>query len=416
MDIFRSLSYPNFRLHVLGQAISLLGTWMQRVAISWLVYEMTNSVFWLGFVQFVSLLPSLILSPFIGSFVDRHKKYKLVFTTQVALMIQAAVLTLVVGMRWETVFLLSALGFIQGIINAFDVMGRQSLIVSLVDNRRDLPNAIALNSSIFNAARMVGPAIGGILLTTYGEFVCFGVNFVSFVPVIVCLMLMRVQEDRSKLTKEGNWRGLTEGFNYLRRSPHISSLIVVLTFSSLLVIPYTSLLPAVAKDLFSGDESTFSWFESAAGFGAMIGAISMARLKTGENLRYRVLFSAFLMGISLCLLAFAHFLPTALIFTMMVSMAMMMQNSSINTYIQTHAVPRYRARAISYYVMAFQGVAPIGALFVGATAEYFGLKNTLYIMGGAGILLSLGYYTYIRLHIHRRLFKFPLSGPQRKDF
>ncbi|TDS12447.1 MFS transporter [Sphingobacterium paludis] len=415
MDIFRSLSYPNFRLHVLGQAISLLGTWMQRVAISWLVYEMTNSVFWLGFVQFVSLLPSLILSPFIGSFVDRHKKYKLVFITQVGLMIQAAVLTLVVGMRWETVFLLSLLGFIQGIINAFDVMGRQSLIVSLVENRRDLPNAIALNSSIFNAARMVGPAIGGILLTKYGEFVCFGVNFVSFVPVIICLMLMRVQEDPSKLTKESNWRGLTEGFSYLRRSPHISSLIVVLTFSSLLVIPYTSLLPAVAKDLFSGDESTFSWFESAAGFGAMIGAISMARLKTGENLRYRVLFSAFLMGISLCLLAFAHFLPTALIFTMMVSMAMMMQNSSINTYIQTHAVPSYRARAISYYVMAFQGVAPIGALFVGATAEYFGIKNTLYIMGGAGIVLSLAYYTYIRLHIHRRLFKFQLPGPQGKD-
>ncbi|GHE23094.1 MFS transporter [Sphingobacterium griseoflavum] len=409
MDIFRSLSYPNFRLHVIGQAISLLGTWMQRVAISWLVYEMTNSVFWLGFVQFISLLPSLVLSPFIGSFVDRHKKYKLVFLTQIGLMVQAGVLALVVGLHWETVFILSILGFLQGIINAFDVMGRQSLMISLVDNRRDLPNAIALNSSIFNAARMVGPAIGGILLTKYGEFVCFGVNFVSFVPVIICLMLMRVTEDRSKLTKESNWNGLVDGFSYLKRSPHIASLIIVLTCSSLLVIPYTSLLPAVAKDLFKGDESTFSWFESAAGFGAMLGAISMARLKSGQNLRYRVLFAAFMMGISLCLLAFAHFLPTALLFTMLVSLAMMMQNSSINTYIQTHAVPRYRARTISYYVMAFQGIAPIGALFVGATAEYFGLKHTLYIMGGAGMLISLGYYTYIRLHIHRRLFKFPAS-------
>ncbi|TYR32981.1 MFS transporter [Sphingobacterium phlebotomi] len=405
MDIFRSLSYPNFRLHVIGQAISLLGTWMQRIAISWMVYEMTNSVFWLGFVQFIALLPSLILSPFVGSFVDKHKKYKLVFLTQIGLMIQTGVLTLVVGLHLETVFILSTLGFIQGVINAFDVLGRQSLMISLVDNKRDLPNAIALNSSIFNAARMVGPAIGGILLTKYGEFVCFGINFISFVPVIICLLLMRVKEDPSKLTKESNWRALIEGFSYLRRSPHIASLIIVLVFSSLFVIPYTSLLPAVAKDLFSGDESTFSWFESAAGFGAMIGAINMARLKTGDNLRYRVLFSAFLMGTAICLLAFAPILPLALMFTMMVAFAMMMQNSSINTYIQTHAVPSYRARVIGYYVMAFQGVVPIGTLLVGALAEYIGIKSTLYVMGTAGTVIALSFYTYLRLHIHRRLFK-----------
>lgn len=405
MDIFRSLSHHNYRLHAIGQAISLLGTWMQRVAISWLVYEMTNSVFWLGFVQFIALLPSLILAPFIGSFVDKHRKYKLVVLTQIGLMIQAGVLTLVVGLQLETVLILSLLGFIQGIINAFDVLSRQSLVVSLVGDKKDLPNAIALNSSIFNAARMVGPAIGGILLTNYGEFVCFGVNFVSFIPVLICLGLMRVQEDPSKFTKESNWRALVQGFSYLRRSPHIASLIIVLGFSSLLVIPYTSLLPAIAKDLFSGDESTFSWFESAAGFGAMIGAINMARLKRGENLRYRVLFSALLMGVSLCLLAFANFLPMALVFTMMVAFAMMMQNSSINTYIQTHAVPAYRARTISYYVMAFQGIIPIGTLLIGATAEYIGIEATLYVMGSAGIIIALCFYTYLRMHIHRRLFR-----------
>lgn len=222
-------------------------------------------------------------------------------------MIQAGVLTLVVGMGWETVLILSVLGFLQGVINAFDVLGRQSLLVSLVDNKRDLPNAIALNSSVFNAARMVGPAIGGVLLTNYGEFVCFGINFLSFIPVIICLMLMNVVEEEIKLTKESNLEGLVDGFNYLKRSPHLASLIIVLAFSSLLVIPYTSLLPAVAKDLFNGNEATFSWFESAAGLGAMIGAINMARLRTGQNLRYRVLFSALLMGLSLLLLAYAHF-------------------------------------------------------------------------------------------------------------
>ncbi|SMG43905.1 MFS transporter [Sphingobacterium psychroaquaticum] len=406
MDIFRSLSYRNYKLNFIGQAISLLGTWMQRVAISWLVYEMTGSIFWLGFVQFISLLPSLVLSPFVGSFVDKHKKYRLVFVTQIALMIQAGVLTLVVGMGWETVLILSVLGFIQGVINAFDVLGRQSLLVSLVDNKRDLPNAIALNSSVFNAARMVGPAIGGVLLTNYGEFVCFGINFLSFIPVIICLMLMNVVEEEIKLTKESNLEGLVDGFNYLKRSPHLASLIIVLAFSSLLVIPYTSLLPAVAKDLFNGNEATFSWFESAAGLGAMIGAINMARLRTGQNLRYRVLFSALLMGLSLLLLAYAHFLPTALLFTAMVSFAMMMQNSSINTYLQTHAMPHYRARVISYYVMAFQGVAPLGTLLVGAVAEYTGIKTTLYIMGGAGVAIAIFFYGYLRQHIHRPLFKF----------
>ncbi len=405
MQLFRSLAYPNFRLHVIGQAISLLGTWMQRIAISWLVYQLTNSVFWLGFVSFISLLPSLVLSPFIGAFVDRHKKYKLVFITQIGLMIQAGLLALLVYLKLESVLYLSILGFLQGVINAFDVLGRQSLLVSLVDDRKDLPNAIALNSSIFNAARMVGPAIGGVLLSTYGELACFTLNFISFIPVIFCLALMKVEERAIVIPNESSFEGLKHGFEYLVRSPHIMSLIIILTFSSLLVIPYTSLLPAVARELFEGDERTFSWFESAAGLGAMIGAINMARLKSGENLRYRVLFAALAMGISLIFLAYANYLPAALFFTMGVSFAMMMQNSSINTYIQTHAMPAYRARAMSYYVMAFQGIFPIGSLLTGAIAEVLGIKNTLYIMGGCGVLISVGFYIYLRLHIQRRLFK-----------
>ena len=406
MQIFRSLEYPNFRLHIIGQAISLMGTWMQRVAISWLVYKLTDSVFWLGFVSFISLLPSLVLSPFIGSFVDKHKKYRLVFMTQIGLMIQAGILTLLVYLKMETVLWLSILGFAQGVINAFDVLGRQSLMVHQVDNRKDLPNAIALNSSIFNAARMVGPAIGGILLSTYGEMMCFSSNFLSFIPVLITLWMMNVTENTASLSKGSNWQGLVEGFFYLKRSPHIFSLIIVMTFSSLLVIPYTSLLPAVAKEMFHGDAGTFSWFESAAGLGAMIGAINMARLKSGTNMRYQVMGAALLMGAALFLLGHSSVLVLALVYTAVVSFAMMMQNSSINTYIQTHAMPMYRARAISYYVMAFQGVFPIGSLLIGALASYFGLRSVLYFMGGAGILIAIAYYLYLRMHIHKRLFKF----------
>ncbi|WP_294187419.1 MULTISPECIES: MFS transporter [unclassified Sphingobacterium] len=406
MQVFRSLQYRNFRLHVIGQAISLMGTWMQRIAISWLVYEITGSVFWLGFVQFISLLPSLILSPFIGSFVDKHKKYKLVLMTQIGLMIQAGILTLVVYLKWESVLWLSALGLIQGIINSFDVLGRQSLMMHLIGDRKDLPNAIALNSTIFNGARMVGPAIGGILLSTYGELACFALNFISFVPVIITLLMMRVDETHAQLSKGTNWEGLVEGFRYLKRSPHISSLIIIMTFSSLIVIPYTSLLPAIAKEMFHGDERTFSWFESAAGLGAMIGAFNMARLKSGTNLRYQVMGAAALMGMALLLLAHSSMLQMALVYVMLVSFAMMMQTSSINTYIQTHAIPIYRARAISYYVMAFQGIFPIGTLMIGSLASYCGLRITLYAMGGLGIMIAVVYYAYLRFHIQKRLFKF----------
>lgn len=405
MNIFRALQYPNFRLHVIGQCISLIGTWMQRLAISWMVYEMTNSVFWLGFVSFISLLPSLVFAPFIGSFIDKRKKYELVRKTQFALMAQAGLLTLLVYFDKQTVVWLAVLGFVQGVINAFDVLGRQSLMPSLIDNRKDLPNAIALNSSVFNVARMIGPAIGGILLSTYGELACVGLNFLSFIPVIICLVLMNVQEQVFDHKKESNLQGLIEGFHYLRRSPHIASLIVVMSFSSLLVIPYTSLLPAVARELFNGNEATFSWFESAAGFGAMIGAINMARLRSGQNLRYRVMFSALMMGISLLFLAYAHYLPSALLFTSFVAFGMMMQNSSINTYIQTHAVPHYRARAMSYYVMAFQGIFPLGSLLIGTVASGIGIKNTLYLMGTCGVIVAIGFYTYLRIHIKRRLFK-----------
>lgn len=406
MELFRSLRYPNFRLSTIGQSISLIGTWMQRIAISWMVYELTNSMFWLGFVSFISLSPSLFLSPFIGSFVDARSKYKLVVTTQVMLMLQTGLLTLVVYFGMANVYWLCVLGFIQGVINAFDVLARQSLLSYLVGSRKDLPNAIALNSSVFNATRMIGPAIGGFLLSSYGALVCFFVNFLSFIPVLITLFLMKVDETAGieNRAKGSTWQGLVDGFDYLKRSPHIASLIIIMSFSSLIVIPYTSLLPAVARDLFQGDEKTFSWFESAAGFGAMLGAIRMATLRSGENLRYRVMFAALIMGASLALLAYSQHLMAALFFTVAVSFAMMMQNSSINTYIQTHSMSAYRGRIMSYYVMAFQGVFPIGSLIIGAIAQGIGIKHTLYMMGGLGIVIAISYYIYLRLHIQRKLF------------
>ncbi len=375
---------------------------MQRIAVSWLVYRLTESALVLGVISFISLIPSLLLSPFIGSFVDGHQKYRIVLITQVGLMLQAGVLAVMVFLGYYSVWWIGVLSLVQGVINTFDVTARQSLMVELVDDRADLPNAIALNSSAFNAARMVGPAVGGILLSTYGEAVCFGINFISFFAVIASLLLMRLNPQQAVRRKESTWQGLKEGFSYLRNSPHISSLIMLLGVSSLLVIPYTTLLPVIAREMFDGDATTFSWFESAAGLGAMAGAIYMAKTRMGTNLRFRVMKAAGLMALGILALSFASWLPLALVSTLLAAMGMMVQNSSINTYLQTHAMPVYRARAISYYIMAFQGIFPIGSLLVGALASAWGIHYTLLFQGVAGALLVTGYMVYIWQHINRK--------------
>src|SRR5690606_37436245 len=336
-----------------------------------------------------------VLSPFIGSFVDRHRKYRIVLTTQVGLMLQAGALAAMVFFGYYNVWWIGVLSLAQGIINTFDVTARQSLSVELVDNKADSPNAIAFNSSAFNAARMAGPAMGGILLSIYGGAVCFGINFISFFAVIASLLLMRLKPQQALAQKESTWQGLKEGFSYLRHSPHLSSLIILLTLSSLLVIPYTTLLRVIAREMFNGDATTFSWFESAAGLGAMAGAIYMAKTRMGTNLRFRVMKAAGLLAMGILALSFASWLPLALVSTLLASMGMMVQNSSINTYIQTHAMPAYRARAISYYIMAFQGIFPLGSLLVGAVATAWGIHYTLLLQGVAGALVALGFMAYI---------------------
>lgn len=402
MYIFRALSHRNYRLHYIGQGISLLGTWMQRIAVSWLIYRLTDSALMLGFVAFISLLPSLVLSPFIGSFVDRYPKYRLMLTTQAGMMIQAGILALLVATGHFTVSLIIGLSFVQGVISAFDVTVRQSIMAQLVDNKADLPNAIALNSTAFNMARMVGPAIGGILLANYGEAACFTVNFFSYFVVLGTLLAMRLRNDPVPIRTMSNWQGLVDGFNYIRKSTHLSSLIIVLALSSLFIIPYTTLLPVVAKEMFNGDATTFSWFESAVGLGALLGAIYMARLHPTANLRFRVIAAALVFGIGITALSLSSKLPLALLCTLLAAGGMMIQNSSINTYIQTHSLPAYRARAISYYIMAFQGVFPLGSLLIGFLAQTWGIKTTLLIQGVIGFLIGLCFLAYVWRTITKR--------------
>jgi MFS family permease len=385
MGIFRSLRHHNYRLFFTGQAISLIGTWMQRVAVSWLVYRLTGSAFLLGLITFLSLIPSLVLAPYAGSYVDRHNKYKILVITQVVLMLQAGALAIMIWFKVYDMFWIAALSLVQGLVNAFDVTARQSLMVNLIDDKEDLPNAIALNSSVFNAARLIGPAVAGVILSTLGEDVCFLINFLSFIAVLGCMVMMKLKITQTEKSKENIWIDLKKGYDYLKSSPDLASMVLMMAASSLLVIPFTTLLPVFAKDIFNGTATTFSWFESAAGFGAFFGAIYMATLKAARNLQKIVVFSGALLAVSVVALAISPSLILALVCTGLASLGLMAQTSSINTYLQTHADDAMRGRTLSYYIMAYQGVLPLGSLLMGYLAHLFGTQIVVGFEGIAGL-------------------------------
>ncbi|WP_025146642.1 MFS transporter [Pedobacter jeongneungensis] len=409
MSIFRSLRHYNYRLFFTGQAISLIGTWMQRVAISWLVYRLTGSAFLLGLITFLSLIPSLVLAPYAGSYVDRHNKYKILVITQIILMLQAGALALMIWFKVYDMFWIAALSLVQGLVNAFDVTARQSLMVNLIDDKEDLPNAIALNSSMFNAARLIGPALAGVILSTLGEDICFLINFISFIAVLGCMVMMKLKLTEHQKSKENIWIDLKKGYDYLKSSPDLASMVLMMAASSLLVIPFTTLLPVFAKDIFNGNATTFGWFESAAGFGAFFGAIYMATLKAGQNLQKIVMMSGILLAISVVALAISPSLILALICTGLAALGLMAQTSSINTYLQTHADDVMRGRTLSYYIMAYQGVLPIGSLLMGYLAHLFGTQVVVAFEGVAGLLIVAA-FVYNENHRNQLKNKFSLLG------
>ena len=394
MSMFRSLKYRNFKLFFTGQSISLIGTWMQKTAVSWLVYRLTGSALLLGLVGFVSLIPSLVLSPFAGSLIDRYDRYKILVITQVVSMLQAGALAALIFFKFYNIPMIIALSLVQGIINAFDVTCRQSLMVEMVDKKDDLPNAIALNSTMTNLARIAGPALAGILLSAFGEDFCFIGNFVSYIPVLLCLFMMKLNIKINEPSQKSIWLELEEGFRYVAGDKDLSSMIILIGLSSLFVIPFNTLMPIFAKDIFSGTAKTFSWFESAAGLGSVVSAMYMANLKSAKFLVKITMVASVIFGLSLIFLSAAGSLPIALFFMTITGVGMMAQTSSINTYIQTHAIPEMRGRAISYFVMAYQGMIPIGSLLIGWTANAFGPRMAVTIAGAIGLLATAGFMFY----------------------
>lgn len=402
MALFRSLKSRNFKLFFYGQSISLIGTWMQKTAVSWLVYQLTGSALLLGVVGFVSLIPSLLLSPYAGSLVDRHNRYRIMVITQIASMMQAGALAGIIFFGYHNILLIILLSLIQGIINAFDMTCRQSLMVEMVDDKEDLPNAIALNSTMVNFARIAGPAVAGIILSAFGTDFCFIGNFLSYIPVLICLFMMKLQITVMPKSEKSIWAELEEGFKYVSGDKDLSSMILILGMSSLFVMPFNTLMPMFAKDIFNGDARTFSWFESAAGLGSIGSAIYLANRKNSNGLIKMVAIAGVILGGSLLFLAYAPQLPFALFFMTLAGVGMMAQTSAINTYIQTHSIPEMRGRAISYYVMAYQGIIPIGSLLIGWAANLIGPRPAIFIEGTIGLTATVAFIIYRSKYSQRK--------------
>jgi MFS family permease len=395
--MFKALKSKNFKLFFYGQSVSVIGTWLQKTAVSWMVYSITGSVFLLGLATFLSMIPSLFLAPLAGSMIGRYDKHRAMIVLQSLAMLQAGTLALLIYLKIYNINFILTLSLIQGIINAFDMTCRQTMMIDIVDKREDLPNAVALNSTMNNFARIAGPALAGIILHQYGEDICFIGNFVSYVPVLISLLMMKITPHIKAENKLNMLDDLIEGLDYVKKETEMARMLLMLTCSSLFVISFNTLMPVFAKDIFSGNAQTFSWFESAAGIGSVLSAIYLANLKSAENMSKLMISASLLLGFSVIILALSSSITIALICMTLSGIGMMGQTSSINIYIQTHSTINMRSRSISYYMMAYQGMIPVGSLIIGYVSHFIGTRNTVVIQGIICII-SVIVYVYYKNH------------------
>ncbi len=391
--LFRALAHRNFRLFFYGQGLSLIGTWITRVATSWLVYRLTGSVFLLGAVNFAGQVPNFLLSPLGGVLADRWNLRRVLVTTQVLSMLQSFALAVLTLSHVITVPQLMVLAVLQGIVNAFDTPARQAFAVHMVEGSQDLPNAIAINSMMFNAARLVGPMVAGIIIATSNEGVCFLVDGVSYLAVIASLLAMRVAETPARTEHTLLWRELREGFGYAMGFDPIRRLLALVATASLLGMPYLVLLPVIARDVLHGGAHVYGFLASASGLGALCAALYLASRRSVRGLGRVIGLSGVLFGVALVVFSFCRALAPALLALFAVGFGMMTQNASANTILQTIVQDDKRGRVMSFYAVAVLGVAPFGSLLAGSVAARVGAPHT--IMGG-GLACIVGSLLFLR--------------------
>ncbi|HEX4469178.1 MAG TPA: MFS transporter [Gemmatimonadaceae bacterium] len=379
--LLRALRHRNYRLFFGGQSVSLVGTWITRIATSWLVYRLTGSALLLGVVGFCGQIPTLILSPFAGVLVDRHDRHRILVITQVFSMLQSLALALLALPGIITVREILFLQVVQGVINAFDTPARQSFIVDMIEDRSDLPNAIALNSTMVNGSRIIGPSIGGVVIAAVGEGWCFMIDAISYLAVIASLIAMHVAK---KPRREGVGDVLEElraGLTYVAGSVPMRSALLLLALVATMGMPYTVLMPAIATDRLHGGAHTLGFLMTASGFGALAGALYLASRNSVLGLGRAMVFSTIAFGAGLMAFSQSKLLWLSLLLLPVVGGGMMVETASTNTILQTIVEERMRGRVMSFYTMAFLGTAPLGSLLAGLLADRIGAPMTI-LLGG----------------------------------
>ncbi len=386
---WRALKNRNFRLFFIGQGISLIGTWMTRMATGWLVYRLTGSALLLGIVGFASQIVPFLLQPLAGAWVERMVRQKLLIWTQVAAAIQPFILAALTLSHIVTIWEVIALSALQGLINAFDAPGRHSFFVQMIEDRNDLGNAIALNSTMVNGARLLGPALAGVTIGLVGEGGCFLIDGISYVAVVASLLMMKIKPVEVAHTADNLFRQMLEGWDYVRSFSPMRTILVLFSIVSLMGYPYMVLLPIFAGQIFHGGPYTLGWLTAASGLGALISALSLAFRKSVVGLTRMIQMSSATLGLALILFGFSHQFILSLLLMGFAGFGMMQSASASNTIIQTLVPEDKRARVISYYAMAYFGSAPIGSLLAGALAQKIGASNTIIITGAFCLLGSL---------------------------
>jgi MFS family permease len=402
LSIFRAFKERNFTLYFAGQSISLMGTWMQKTAVSWIVYQLTQSQFMLGLTLFASLFPSFLFSFIGGITADRYNRFRLMLTTQIASMFQAALITLLMYFGHYQVWGIIALSAFLGLINAFDVPARQTIVYEMVPKEEDLPNALALNSSMINLTRLIGPALAGFILNKYGNTACFAINTISYTAVIASLLMMKLGKPVKKAPAKKVFDELKEGLLYINNTPSIKYILLIVALISLLVLPFTTLIPVYAKDIYKGNASTFGVIEGVIGLGAFLATLFLASLKTDANLKKVLAASILIFSVGLLLFAYLRNYHIALLIATLTGFGMMMQITTSSTILQTSAAINMRGRVVSCFAMAFFGMQPLGGLLIGFVAQNIGVPATVVIEGIIALLIGVIYALYIKKHTRQK--------------
>jgi MFS family permease len=406
---FTSLRYPNYRRWFVGQSLSLMGTWMQSVAQGWLVYDLTGSELALGMITFAGSFPSLFLMLPAGAIADRIPKRRLLLMTQSFMMLLALVLALLTATKTLQVWHIAVLALGLGVCNSFDAPARQALAVELVEDRRDLQNAIALNSMMFNMARVVGPALGGLALAALGAAWCFGLNSLSFLAVLIALVGMRLPNTVGAARSERLMTQIGDGLRYVWGNMTVRTVIALIAVSSLFALSYAVLMPAYAADVLHVGEAGLGMLNAAVGAGALVGALALAVLSRSSRQALQLTIGSLIFPMALICFALSRSFPLSLVSLGVAGFGFVTQNATGNTLVQSIVPDALRGRVMAVYSLMFFGTTPFGSLLAGVMAQAFG--PTVAVLFGSGVTLAFALLVIIRVPSLRRS-RLPEPGPQ----